>query len=242
MHSYCKQTLRHGKLQHALAGLLLGSSRTRLASRRPWRYLRVDRSSPGLARPSQIGGLECLGQPSRKSSDLFHISAGFECMKGNELTSPQVHLINRVGAPHVLRPLIRRQPPHWAPCTHVCPHFPPLSPRNSAALSPRRFHCTFTASKNSAMTSFKMLYLGCCWALHGLGWLHIFIGDTSKSNAAALVVSGYRTLVDPEIWVTITKIVRFIHISARKRRSSYSEPSIHRFGAPHELRPTEQCQ
>ena len=91
MHSYCKQTLRHGKLQHALAGLLLGSSRTRLASRRPWRYLRVDRSSPGLARPSQIGGLECLGQPSRKSSDLFHISAGFECMKGNELTSSAPH-------------------------------------------------------------------------------------------------------------------------------------------------------
>ena len=56
---------------------------------------------------------------------------------------------------------------------------------------------------------------GLLGALHGLGWLHFFLGDTSKSTAAALVVSGYRTLVDPEIWVTITKIVRFIHISAR---------------------------
>jgi hypothetical protein len=57
-HSYCKQTLRHGKLQHALAGSLLGSSRHRLALRCPSRYLRVNRSSSGRTRSSHMGGLE----------------------------------------------------------------------------------------------------------------------------------------------------------------------------------------
>ena len=35
LHHYCKQTLRHGKLQDALAGSMMGSSGPRLASRRP---------------------------------------------------------------------------------------------------------------------------------------------------------------------------------------------------------------
>jgi hypothetical protein len=57
-HPYCKQTLRHGKLQDALAVLMLDSWGPRLASPRPWWYLQSDRSSSGLVRPSHIGGLE----------------------------------------------------------------------------------------------------------------------------------------------------------------------------------------
>ena len=55
---YCKQTPDRDKLQNALAGSMLGSSGPRLTSCRPRRYLRVDRSSCGRARPSHIGGLE----------------------------------------------------------------------------------------------------------------------------------------------------------------------------------------
>jgi len=55
---YCKQTPDHDKLQDALAGSMLGSLGPRLASRRPQRYLRVDRSCSGRARPSHIVGLE----------------------------------------------------------------------------------------------------------------------------------------------------------------------------------------
>jgi hypothetical protein len=58
LHSYCMQTLRHGKLQNALAGSMLRSSGPRLASRRPWWALRVDHSSSERARPSHIGVLE----------------------------------------------------------------------------------------------------------------------------------------------------------------------------------------
>ena len=162
MHSYCKQTLRHGKLQHALAGLLLGSSRTRLASRRPWRYLRVDRSSPGLARPSQIGGLECLGQPSRKSSDLFHISAGFECMKGNELTS---------SAPHKSgwRPA-RAKTAHTAttpPLGSLHPRLPPFPPTLPTKLCssftqtiPLHFYCKQKLCHDKLQNALPWLLLG----------------------------------------------------------------------------------
>ena len=64
------------------------------------------------------------------------------------------------------------------------------------------------------MANFKMLEQGRRWALRGLGWLHVAPGGTLESTAAALAVSGYRTLVVLEVWVTISKIVRSIHISA----------------------------
>ena len=57
-HTYCKQTLHHGKLLSALAGSLLGSSRPGLASRRPWRDPRVTRSSAGCSRAPYMGDLE----------------------------------------------------------------------------------------------------------------------------------------------------------------------------------------
>jgi len=55
---YCKQTPDHDKLQQALAESMLCSLGPRLASRRPWRYLRADRSRSGRARPSHIVGLK----------------------------------------------------------------------------------------------------------------------------------------------------------------------------------------
>ena len=57
-HPYCKQTLRHGKLQNAQAGSTVGSSRPGLGPRRPWWHLRVNRSSSGRTRSSHMGGLE----------------------------------------------------------------------------------------------------------------------------------------------------------------------------------------
>ena len=54
------------------------------------------------------------------------------------------------------------------------------------------------------MANFKMLKQGRRWALRGLGWLHVAPGGTLESTAAALAVSGYRTLVVLEVWVTIS--------------------------------------
>ena len=85
LHPYCKQTLRHGKLQDALAGSMLGSSGPRLASRRPWWYLQVDRSSSGRARPTHIGGSGNLGHHHENRPIHSHLSS-FQCMKAKKLT------------------------------------------------------------------------------------------------------------------------------------------------------------
>jgi len=90
LHPYCKQTLRHGKLQDALAGSMLGSSGPRLASRRPWWYLQVDRSSSGRARPTHIGGLE-VWVSHHENRPISPRLCWFECMKVNEriLSAPR---------------------------------------------------------------------------------------------------------------------------------------------------------
>jgi hypothetical protein len=100
-HPYCKQTLRHGKLQDALAGSMLGSSGPRLASRRLWWYLQVDRSSSGRARPTHIGGLE-VWVNHLENRPISLASLLFEYMKADERTSSAPK--HRVGAPHELRP------------------------------------------------------------------------------------------------------------------------------------------
>ena len=55
----------------------------------------------------------------------------FECMKANELTSSAPHTSGwrpaRAETAHTVTTT-----PHWALCTHVCPHFPPLSARNGS--------------------------------------------------------------------------------------------------------------
>ena len=68
---------------------MLGSSGPGLASRRIWRYLRVDRSSSGRARPTHIGGLEVWVNhlENRPISPNLCWFDSFECMKANELTS-----------------------------------------------------------------------------------------------------------------------------------------------------------
>ena len=70
---------------NALAGSMLDSSGPGLASRRPWRYLRVDRSSSGRARPSHIGGLE-VWVNHHKNRPIPPRLCWFECMRANELT------------------------------------------------------------------------------------------------------------------------------------------------------------
>ena len=101
LHPYCKQTLRHGKLQDALAGSMLGSSGPRLASRRLWWYLQVDRSSSGRARPTHIGGLE-VWVNHLENRPISLASLLFQYMKADERTSSAPK--HRVGAPHELRP------------------------------------------------------------------------------------------------------------------------------------------
>ena len=101
LHSYCKQTLRYGKLQDALAGLMLGSSGPRLASRRLWWYLQVDRSSSGRARPTHIGGLE-VWVNHLENRPISLASLLFEYMKADERTSSAPK--HRVDAPRELRP------------------------------------------------------------------------------------------------------------------------------------------
>ena len=86
LHPYCKQTLRHGKLQHALAGSIMGPSQLGLAPRRPRWYLQFDRSSSGCARPSHIGGLK-VWVNHHKNRPISPRLSWFECMKVNELTS-----------------------------------------------------------------------------------------------------------------------------------------------------------
>jgi hypothetical protein len=103
LHSYCKQTLRYGKLQDALAGSMLGSSGPRLASRRLWWYLQVDRSSSGRARLTHIGGLE-VWVNHLENRPISLASLLFEYMKADELTSSAPK--HRAGAPHELRPPI----------------------------------------------------------------------------------------------------------------------------------------
>ena len=127
LHSYCKQTLRHGKLQHALAGSMLGSSEPRLASRRPWRYFRVDHCSSGRARPTHIGGLE-VWVNHHENRPISHISAGLNARK--RMSSPRV-LVHRVGAPRELRPPIQYQK---GPPDSLCPCLPP----NSSNLTTKR--------------------------------------------------------------------------------------------------------
>ena len=64
------------------------------------------------------------------------------------------------------------------------------------------------------MANFKMLYLGRCWALRSLCWLHVAPGGTSESTTAALGVPDHRTRVAWKFGPTITKIVRSLsHLS-----------------------------
>ena len=121
LHSYCKQTLRRGNLQNALAGSVLGSSGPRLTSRRLCRYLGVDCICSGRAIPSHMEDMEVWVTPSRKSSDLSHL-CWFDFMKANELTS---------SAPHTSG---------WCPTRTEAVHTMPIAPfRLTAPTSASKF-------------------------------------------------------------------------------------------------------
>jgi len=108
LHHYCKQTLRHGKLQHALAGSVLGSLGPRLASRRPWWYLQVDHSS-WTCQTIAHWWPGSLGQPSRKIVQSLLISAGLNARR--RMSSPRMPFMHWFGTPHELRPPARCQYP-----------------------------------------------------------------------------------------------------------------------------------
>ena len=67
--SLCKQTLRHGKLHHALAGSLLGTSRHRLALRCP--YLRVEPQQLWACQIIAHGWPGSLGRSRKPSLSLL---------------------------------------------------------------------------------------------------------------------------------------------------------------------------
>ena len=84
LHSYCKNTLCHGKLQNAQAGSTVGSSRPGLAPRRPWWHPRVNCSSSGCVGLSHIGGSGSLGHHLENRPIHSHLS-WFQCMKAKNL-------------------------------------------------------------------------------------------------------------------------------------------------------------
>ena len=156
LHSYCKNTLCHGKLQNAQAGLTVGSSRPRLAPRRPWWHLRVNRSGSGCVRLSYIGGSGSLGHHLENRPIHSHLS-WFQCMKAKNLalSAPRASVWRRTRAKAVHTMPIA-PPELTAPASD--PHPSNITTKRlSAALRPRRIHCTLTASKHSATANFKML-------------------------------------------------------------------------------------
>ena len=98
-HPYCKQTLRHSKLQNAQAGSTVGSSRPRLAPRRPWWHPRVNCSSSGCFRLSHIGGSGSLGHHLENRPIHSHLS-WFQCMKAKNLalSAPRASVWRRTRA------------------------------------------------------------------------------------------------------------------------------------------------
>ena len=133
LHPYCKQTLRHGKLQDALAGSMMGSSGARSASHRPWRYLQVDRSSSSSARPTHIGGLE-VWVSHHENRPISPRLCWFECMKVNEriLSAPRTSVWRpaRVKAARTMS-----IPPSKLAATTSAPNFSHLTTKRlSAAL------------------------------------------------------------------------------------------------------------
>ena len=107
--SYWQQTLHHGKLQDALAGSMLGSSGPRLASRRPWWYLQVDRSSSGRARPTHIGGLVVWVNHHKNRPIISPRLCWLYALR--RMSAPRVPSIHRFGATHELWPPVRSQYP-----------------------------------------------------------------------------------------------------------------------------------
>jgi len=124
LNSYCRQTLRHGKLQHALAGSLLGSSGTRLASHRPRWYFEVGCGSSGRTRPSHMGGLE-LWANHHESRPISLTSLLVPLV--NVMSSPQVPSEHKGDAPRKLGPLIRCQ---YHPLSSLRPSLPHFSPHS----------------------------------------------------------------------------------------------------------------
>ena len=99
LHSYCKNTLCHGKLQNAQAGSTVGFSRPGLAPRRPWWHPRVNCSSSGCVGLSHIGGSGSLGHHLENRSIHSHLS-WFQCMKAKNLalSAPRASVWRRTRA------------------------------------------------------------------------------------------------------------------------------------------------
>ena len=109
LHSYCKQTLRHAKLEHALAGSFLGSSRSRLASRRPRWDPRVTRTSFGRFRSPHIGGLEVwVNHHENRPIALTFLLVSLLNVKGlTTSTPPMIGPNHQFSAQCELRPSVR---------------------------------------------------------------------------------------------------------------------------------------
>ena len=164
LHSYCMQTLHHAKLQNALVGSLLGSSRPVWASRRPRRCPQSTTVALGVPGQRTVVAWKFELPIATIIRSLSHL-CWFECMQVNELTSSASYTsIWRPARAKAAQTMPKASPKLTTAASAT--KSPPTSPRNGSLQLFDQFtsiaQCTLTASKHSATANFKMPWRGRC--------------------------------------------------------------------------------